>query len=94
MLVTCIFKQASKHRVQGPKLRLLGKKKFISVKVIIKLIVNQIFENSGNKRKHLNRSIIRSTVGLTTFENGGKVSNFPAFWKNTSFNQKMKYVTK
>ena len=50
--VTCTFKQASNYRVQQPKPRLLGKKKFFSVKEDIKLIVNQLFENPENKRTY------------------------------------------
>ena len=51
--VTCTFKQASSCRVEGRKPRLLGKNKLISIKVVIKLIVKQLFENLCLKNEEL-----------------------------------------
>ena len=70
------------------------RKEVISVKVVIKIIINQLFKNPGNKRKYSNRSILRSIVSLNTFENGGNSSNFLATWEYTSCNRKIKYLTK
>ena len=55
-IITFTFKQASSYRVQAPKPRLLGKK-FISVKVVIKLIVNEFsktLEKKGSTRIRIN----------------------------------------
>ena len=42
-------KQTGVNRVQRSKPRLFGKKKPVFVKVVVKLVVNQLFENRGQK---------------------------------------------
>ena len=48
--VICEIKQAINDRVPRSKLKLRGKMKFVSVKVVIKLIIDHLFENPANKR--------------------------------------------
>ena len=45
-------KQTGDNRVQRSKPRQFGKKKPVFVKVVVKLVVNQLFENPGQKRQH------------------------------------------
>ena len=50
--VTFTIQQARNDRVQQSKPRRLGKKKFASVKVVIKLTVKHLFKNPASKRQN------------------------------------------